>query len=111
MSLLTNYANTAFASASSVIGTNQLSIAGGSSISAVKNSVRHNRDFDDGGFAPGSAIDLVVAKSVFAAAYASAANAYVGNTATFENATYRVTDIDVGAHAVTVRLAHQEFAT
>ena len=56
-------------------------------------------------------MDLVCAKSVFDAAYTSAANAYVGNVATFENVTYRVADIDVGRSTVTIRVAHQQLST
>jgi len=111
VSLLTNFANTAFATASAVIGVESLTIAGGSAVSAVKNQVRHTRDFEDGGFAPDSALELVCARAAFSAAYASAGGAYVGKLANYAGATYRVTDVDVGNHAVTLRLAHQEDAT
>ena len=111
MSLLSNFANTAYATASAVIGTESLAIDGGSSISAVQNQVRHARDFEDGGFAPDSALELVCARSAFSAAYASAGSAYVGKLATFDGATYRITDVEVGKHAVTLRVAHKEDAT
>lgn len=111
MSLLTNFANTAFSAASSVIGVNTLSIAGGSGISCVQQEIRHARAFEDGGFAPESAFDLVCRKSVFAAAYTSAANSYIGNTATFGGVTYRVGEILDGRSTVTIRLEHQQVST
>ena len=108
MSILSAFANAGFSTASTVIGTVSVSIGGGSAIAAVKSEARHARDFEDGGFAPDAALELVARTSVFATAYTSATNAYVGNLATIGNATYRIESISSGASTTTITLSHEE---
>lgn len=108
MSLLSDFSNAAFTTASAIIGTQTFSIGGGTAVAAVKGEVRHSKGFEDGGFAPGRSLTLVCNKSVFDAAYTAAANTYVGNTVVFENTTYRLSGIDVGQSHVTVGLEHEE---
>ena len=110
MSLLSNFANVAFARASTVIGTVNVTIAGGTAVAAVRNEARHERDFEDGGFAPDAGLDLVCNSAAFKAAYTSAANAYVGSTAVVKNVTYRIASISAGGSTTTIGLAHAEDA-
>ena len=108
MSLLSDFANGAFTQASTVIGTTTMAIGGGTAVTVVKNDVRHSKSFDDGGFEPDRALNLVCNTSTFAAAYTSAASSYVGNTATVDATTYRVSEITVGISHVTIALSHEQ---
>lgn len=110
MSLLSNFANGAYTQASAVIGTSTFSIGGGTAVAAVKNEVRHGKGFEDGGFAPDQTLEIVALTLSFKAAYANAANSYVGNTVSFESTTWRLGGVDVGQSFVTLRLEHVEKA-
>ena len=108
MSILSAFANAAFTAASTVIGTVTFTIAGGSSVAAVRNEARHKMDFEDGGFAPDAALELVTNTTTFRAAYTSAANAYIGKLAVVGNVTYRVGMIGAGGSTTLIGLSHTE---
>ena len=110
MSLLSAFANGAFTATSTVIGTVNFTIAGGSAVAAVKNEASHEREFEDGGFAPDRSLALVCNTTVFANAYSSAANAYVGNLASVGGVSYRIERVVTGGSTTTLELMHQEDA-
>lgn len=86
-------------------GTETIAVGGGTAVACVLSEVRHQREFMDVGFAQQTALDAVVRRSVWDAAYTSTASSYVGKSAVARTLTFRVEAVEVGAYFVTVRLA------
>jgi hypothetical protein len=110
VSELSRFANAAFTTASTVIGTRTITISGGTAVAGVVNDVVHERDFEGGGFAPTRTLDIVCNAAAFKAAYTAAFNTYIGNTAVVNSVTYRVGGIEDGVSTTTIRLTHNEEA-
>ena len=110
MSLLSDFANSAYTTASAVIGTKTIAIAGGTAVACVVNETRHSRDFEEGGMALDWSMEAVIKTSVFKAAYTSAASAYVGLLAVVGGVTYRVASVSAGVSTTSIGLANEEDA-
>lgn len=104
MSLLTDFTKEAFSQASSVIGTDTVSIGGGASISCVLNQVNDQRDLVDGGFDMSPTLDAVCSMADFIASYPNLAASYLGKVATAQNRQWRVTGIETRNPLVTIHL-------
>ena len=104
MSILGDFISTIAPLARTVIGSETLSIAGGTVIAGTYNEARHSRDYEDGGFERDAMMDFVVETALFSAAYAGAVADYLGKTATGRGDTWRVSSISKGAFFVTVGL-------
>ena len=108
MSLLSDFSRGGFNHAATVIGAQTFTIAGGTAVSSVPNEVRHSKDFEDGGFAPDTALELVCNRDVFDLAYTSAPETYINSLATTGSVVYRLTSLSVGAAHVVLTLEHSD---
>jgi hypothetical protein len=104
MSILSDFISAVAPIARTVIGSETLSIAGGTAIAGTYNEARHSREYEEGGFERDAMMDFVVETGIFEAAYQSGANAYLGKTAAARGDTWRVSSISKGAFFVTVGL-------
>jgi len=104
MSILSDFITTVTPIARTVIGSETLSIAGGTAIAGTFNEARHSRDYEEGGFERDAMMDFVAETATFEAAYTSTASAYLGKTASGRSATWRVASVSRGAFFVTVGL-------
>lgn len=104
MSILSDFVSAIAPLAREIIGSETLSIAGGTAIAGTFNEDRHSREYEEGGFERDAMMDFVVETATFEAAYTSTASAYLGKTATARGATWRVSSISRGAFFVTVGL-------
>jgi hypothetical protein len=104
MSILGDFIAAVAPTAQTVIGTETLSIGGGSAIAGTFNEARYSRDYESGGFEPEASLDFVVLESVFTAAYPLAVATYHGKAATGRGESWRIGTITKGASFVTVSL-------
>jgi hypothetical protein len=104
MSILSDFISAVAPIARTVIGSETLSIAGGTAIAGTFNEARHSREYEEGGFERDAMMDFVCETATFEASYQSGANAYLGKTATARGATWRVASVNRGAFFVTVGL-------
>jgi hypothetical protein len=104
MSILSDFISAVAPIARTVIGSETLSIAGGTAIAGTFNEARHSREYEEGGFERDAMMDFVVETATFEATYTAAASAYLGKTATARGATWRVGSVNRGAFFVTVGL-------
>jgi hypothetical protein len=104
MSILSDFVSAIAPLAREIIGSETLSIAGGTAIAGTFNEARHSREYEEGGFERDAMMDFVCETATFEAAYASTASAYLGKTATARGATWRVSSISRGAFFFTVGL-------
>lgn len=101
MSLLADFAATAFDSASAVIGMEPLTISDGPPIQVVLNESEFSQESEDGGFEQIAALDAVVRVDVFRAAYPGDIQR---NKATARGKTWRVAKVRPGASFVAIVL-------
>jgi hypothetical protein len=104
MSILSDFITAVAPIAQAVIGTETLSIAGGTAISGTYSEARHSRDYEDGGFERDAMLDFVVQTATFSTAYTAAVTSYLGKAAAGRGDTWRVSSISKGAFFVTVGL-------
>jgi hypothetical protein len=109
MSILSDFISAVAPIARTVIGSETLSIAGGTAIAGTFNEARHSRDYEDGGFEIESSMDFVVESAILIAAYPNAAISYHGKSAIsirniYGSETWRVKTIIPGGFFVTVGL-------
>ena len=104
MSILTNFSNTQFLAARSVIGGETIAIGSGDAVSGVVGELELDRDYEMGGFEVSEAISVVVRASDFLAAYPADPKTYQGKVATVRGNAYRIDRISKGQHAVTLSL-------
>lgn len=104
MSILTNFANSQFLAARSVIGAETIAIGDGAAVSGVVGELEIDRDYETGGFEVSEGISIAVRVSDFSTAYASDPKTYQGKVATVRGNAYRIDRISKGQHAVTINL-------
>jgi hypothetical protein len=104
MSILSDFISAVAPIAQAVIGTETLSIAGGTAIAGTYNEARNSRDYEEGGFERDAMMDFVVETASFSAAYAGAVADYLGKSSTGRGDTWRVSSISKGAFFVTIGL-------
>jgi len=104
MSILSDFISAVAPIARTVIGSETLSIAGGTAIAGTFNEARHSREYEEGGFERDAMMDFVCETGTFETSYQSGANAYLGKTATARGATWRVASVNRGTFFVTVGL-------
>lgn len=110
MSLVSDFAVAQFASARSLIGGENITVNGGTAISGVLAEIENSREYDAGGFEPGTTLRAVVLKSAWDAAYPLAAQAYLGKTATARSRTFTVGRISTGVGFVEIDFVDEEAA-
>lgn len=110
MSLLSNFANAGFTTASAIIGTVTISIDGGEAIACVENELRASRDYEVGRMAVENTLTVVCRRSVFDAAYTESVNSYFGARATVGGRTLTVESISKGVSHVSIDLVEEEGA-
>ena len=104
MSILSDFISAVAPIAQAVIGTETLSIAGGTAIAGTYNEARNSRDYEEGGFERDAMLDFVVQTAIFSTAYTAAVTSYLGKAAAGRGDTWRVLSISKGAFFVTVGL-------
>lgn len=104
MSLVSDFISAVAPLSQTVIGTETLSINGGTAIAGTFNEARYSRDYETGGFEPETSLDFVVLASVFTAAYPLAVTTYQGKAATARGESWRVGTISKGGSFVTISL-------
>lgn len=104
MSLLSEFAKSAFSQARQSIGGEGLTIAGGASVSAVLSEIAESQSYEDTGFMPVTAFQAVVDTEEFTTAYTANQRSYVGKIATCRSRTFRVIEIVKGNSFTTIRL-------
>jgi hypothetical protein len=104
MSILSDFINAVAPIARTVIGSETLSIAGGTAIAGTFNESRHSREYEQGGFERDATMDFVVETGTFNAAYTASVTSYLGKAATGRGESWRVSSISKGAFFVTVGL-------
>ena len=109
MSILSDFISAVAPIARTVIGSETLSIAGGTAISGTFNEARHSRDYEDGGFERDAMLDFVVEAATFTAAYTQSIPSYEGKSAAsvrnnYGSETWRVGTISAGAFFVNIGL-------
>ena len=105
MSLLTEFAKSAFTIAGDIIGRESLTIGSGPSIGGVMNEATFSREYESGGFEQSSAVDFVTGITEFVAAYPLTAKSYEGKVATARGDTWRIVSIRPGASFVSISLS------
>ena len=105
MSLLTEFAKSAFTIAGDIIGRESLTIGSGPAIGGVMNEATFSREYESGGFEQSSSVDFVTGIAEFVAAYPLAAKAYEGKVATARGDTWRIVSIRPGASFVSISLS------
>lgn len=108
MSHLTDFAAAAFAKARTTIGGEAVTIAGGSAVSCVLNSVSDSRGFESGGYEAEVELEAVADVTEFQAAYADTPPSYRGKTATARGRTFRIDTVRTGQGFVRLRLISTE---
>lgn len=110
MSALSQFATAQFVSARALIGGEDITVNGGTAISAVLNEIENSREYDAGGFEPGTTLRAVVLKSAWDSAYPLAAQAYLGKSATARSQTFTVSRISSGVGFVEIDFVDEEAA-
>ena len=110
MSAVSAFAKAAGSKSFALIGTQTLSIAGGTSIACVINDARDTSELVEFGQDPTTAQDCVVSREVFDAAYPLDSQSYNKKTAVAAGRTMRVSGINRGRDFVTITLAGKEKA-
>jgi len=95
-SLLQQFTQAAFSVAQTIIGTETLSISGGAGINGVMNESTFSRDYEAGGFEQSGALDFVIDRTTFAAAYPDAVKSYEGKSAVARGENWRIGTIRGG---------------
>lgn len=104
MSLLSDFTSACHAIAKDVIGTEPITIGGGTVINGVLNEASFNRDYEAGGFEQSGSLEFVIDTAAFVAAYPAAARDYEGKAVTARGETWRLASISKGKSFVTIRL-------
>jgi hypothetical protein len=104
MSILSDFISAVAPIARTVIGSETLSIAGGTAIAGTYNEARHSREYEEGGFERDAMMDFVVETGAFDLAYPANVTSYLGKAAIGRSDTWRVSSISKGAFFVTVGL-------
>ena len=104
MSILTDFAAAQFQQARTVIGGEDLTIDGGTAVSAILAEADNSREFNGGGFDRDQSLSAVVSITDWQATYPSADKAYLGKDATARGRVWRVGAIRSGQAFVTVSL-------
>lgn len=110
MSLVSDFIAKVAPDSFSALGTELISIGGGTGVAAVLDETRNSREYMGDGFAPQTALSATVRRSVWDAAYLSTAGAYVGKSASVRSVAMRIEAVEIGAHFVTIRLTQKERA-
>jgi len=104
MSILTDFVAAQFQQARTVIGGENLTIDGGTAVSAIFGEADNSREFNGGGFERDQSLSAVVSIADWQAAYPSADKAYLGKDATARGRVWRVGETRSGQGFVTVSL-------
>ncbi len=104
MSLLSEFSAACHAVSASIIGTENVTIAGGPSIAGILSESDFHRNYEEGGFDQSATLEFVVDVATFTASYPNAAKSYEGNKATARGDTWRIGSISVGASFVKLSL-------
>ena len=104
MSILTDFIATVAPIAQEVIGTDTISIGGGTAIAFTPSEERHSKDYETGGFEQESTTDVMILTSVFIAAYPDEITTYEGKSATIGSRSWRVRRLENGASFVSINL-------
>jgi tRNA A37 threonylcarbamoyltransferase TsaD len=104
MSLLTEFVTSALSQASAIIGTETVTIAGGTALNCVLNQIQDQRDLVDGGFDMSPTLDAVCDMADFIAAYPHLASSYLGKIAVARERNWRVTGIETRNPIVVIHL-------
>jgi hypothetical protein len=104
MSLLSDFAKSAFAAARQTIGGESLTIAGGAAVSVVLSEVSDSQTYEDTGFMPVASFQAVIDSVEFSAAYTASIRTYIGKIATCRSRQFRIVEIVNGRSFVTLRL-------
>lgn len=104
MSLLTDFTSAAFSQASEIIGTETVSISGGTALNCVLNQIQDQRDLVDGGFDMSPTMDAVCDMANFIASYPLIASSYLGKIAVARERNWRVTGIESRNPIVVIHL-------
>jgi len=108
MSRLTDFAQSQFREARAIIGSETVSIAGGTALSAVLNEADRSRNYEGTGWDQVVSLDAVVSSVDWAADYPEHDGVYFGKTATARGQTFRVGGIRHGQGFVTIRLTSEK---
>ena len=104
MSLLTDFTSAALSQAAAIIGTETVSIAGGTALNCVLNQTQDQRDLVDGGFDMSPTIDAVCDMADFITSYPLLASNYLGKIAVARERNWRVTSIETRNPIVVIHL-------
>jgi len=90
------FTQAAFGLAKSIIGTESITIGGGTPISGIESEASFSRNYEAGGFERSGSLEFVIDSLAFIAAYPLALESYEGKRVAARGATWRVGSIKGG---------------
>lgn len=105
MSLLSEFVSVAHGIAKDVIGTESITIGGGTSILGILNEANFNRDYEQGGFEQSASLEFVIDQAAFTSGYPLPAKNYEGKLVIARGENWRIHSIISGASFVKVSLS------
>lgn len=95
-SALQNFVQAASDKAFSIIGTESITIDGGSPISGILNEAGQNTNYEEGGFEPSASFEFVIDQLAFSAVYPLAAKSYLKAIVVARGENWRISSIRAG---------------